>query len=205
MKLNTILLGLMSTSLVPTLGLAQNKSVELLKRQIDSLYTVDQQVQQDIINEKIDSVRRGLFQRQLATFKQHKSYLVAIIDQHGFSGYDLVGPETSNRFFILVQHCDDDPLFQQQVLTLMKPQVDKGNADTKGFAYLTDRILVNSGDLQLYGTQLIYEEGNEGRAMSRGVRCAEKLDERRAEVGLEPIKVYLERATAMHKAMNSKK
>lgn len=191
MKPITILMLLISISSATTCCLAQSKSVNLLKSQIDSLYTVDQQVQHDIIKEKVDSVRRGLFQRQFATFKQHKPYLVSIINQHGFPGYNLVGKETSDHFFILVQHCDDDPDFQQQVLTLMKSQVDKNNADSKGFAYLTDRVLVNSGNLQLYGTQLTYEEGKERRAISRGVRCVEDLDERRAKVGLEPIKNYL--------------
>jgi hypothetical protein len=204
MKPILTLLISMSVSVVTTRCLAQDKSVDRLKNQIDSLYTVDQKVQEDIISEKIDSVRRGLFQRQFATFKQHKPYLESVINKYGFPGYDLVGKETSNHFFILVQHCDDDPAFQQRVLALMKPQVDKNNADTKGFAYLTDRVLVNSGDLQLYGTQLTYEGGKQGRAMCTGVRCVDQLDERRAKVGLDPIKNYLQRATDMHKAMNSK-
>ena len=195
---------LIGTSVVTTHCLAQIKSVDRLRNQIDSLYTVDQKVQEDIINEKIDTVRRGLFQRQLTTFKRHKPYLESVINQYGFPGYDLVGKETSNHFFILVQHCDDDPAFQQRVLALMKPQVDKNNADTKGFAYLTDRVLVNLGDLQLYGTQLTYGGGKKGRAMCMGVRCVDQLDERRAKVGLNPIKNYLQRATDMHRAMNSR-
>ena len=205
MKLIIVLLALTSTFLAPSLGLAQAKSVGQLKHQIDSLYSVDQQVQQDIINEKVDSLRRSLFSRQLATFKQHKPYLVAIVDQYGFPGYDVVGKETSNHFFILVQHCDDDSLFQQRALSLMKPQVDQNNADGKGFAYLTDRVLVNGGKLQLYGTQLSYEAGREGKAMCQGVRCVLELDQRRAKVGLEPIRSYLDKATAMHRAMNSSK
>ena len=114
MKRATILLGLMSISLAPTQCLSQSRLIKLLKSQIDSLYTVDQQVQQDIINEKLDSVWHGLFQRQLATLKQHKPYLAAIINQHGFPGYNLVGKETSNHFFILIQHCDDDPFFSNK-------------------------------------------------------------------------------------------
>lgn len=205
MKLSTVVLGLMSVILSSTAGFSQRKSVEGLKSQIDSLYKVDQQVQLDIINEKVDSLRQGLFQRQIATFKQHKPYLVAIISQYGFPSYSLVGKGASNHFFVLVQHCDDDVSFQKQVLTLMKPEVDKDNADSKGFAYLTDRVLVNSGDLQLYGTQLSYREGKEGKAFIKGVKCVGDLDKRRSAVGLEPIRNYLDKATAMHKAMNSEK
>ena len=87
----------------------------------------------------------------------------------------------------------------------MKSQVDKNNADGEGFAYLMDRVLINSGDLQLYGTQLTYEKGNEGKAMSRRVKCVEELDNRRAKIGLKPIQDYLLKATTMHKAMNSEK
>ena len=181
---------------------AQTDATSQTRQLIDSLYVVDQQVQQDIMNEKVDSVRRGLFQVQFDTFNRHKPYLTSIVDQYGFPGYDLVGKETSDHFFVLVQHCDDDLAFQQRVLALMQPQVDKRNADTQGFAYLTDRVLVNSNDLQLYGTQLTYQDG---RAICQGVRCVAELDERRAKVGLGPINDYLQRATQMHRAMNSRR
>lgn len=178
----------------------QTMSINRTKQLIDSLYVVDQQVQQDIINEKVDSVRRGLFQRQFATFRQHKPYLVTVIDKYGFPGYDQVGKETSNHFFILVQHCDDDPSFQKRVLSLMKPEVERNNADTKGYAYLTDRVLINSDKPQLYGTQVTYKNG---RAVAGPVADVERLDQRRAEVGLEPIDSYLQKLTQMHQAMNN--
>ncbi|MBS1533036.1 MAG: hypothetical protein JSU01_22235 [Bacteroidetes bacterium] len=36
----------------------------------------------------------------------------SIIHQYGFPGYSLVGKEGSNRFWAIVQHCDEEPDFQ---------------------------------------------------------------------------------------------
>ena len=201
MKFLPILLCLACVTIVHEVT-GQTMTINQTKQLIDSLYVVDQQVQKDIINEKVDSVRRGLFQRQFATFKQHKPYLVAIVNEYGFPGYNQVGKETSNHFFILVQHCDDDPGFQQRVLSLMKPEVERNNADTKGYAYLTDRVLINSDKPQLYGTQVTYQNG---RAVAGPVADVERLDKRRAAVGLEPIDSYLQKVTQMHQAMNKGK
>jgi len=35
--------------------------------------------------------------------------------QYGFPGYDLVGQKGSNSFWLIVQHCDKDVDFQEQV------------------------------------------------------------------------------------------
>lgn len=44
----------------------------------------------------------------------------AIADKYGFPGYDLVGKESSNNFWLLVQHSDFDVPFQKRILKLMK-------------------------------------------------------------------------------------
>lgn len=77
----------------------------------------------------------------------------AIIDTYGYPGYNLVG-EYSNNFWAIVQHCDDDIAFQERVLRLMKKEVARNNADKNNYAYLTDRVLVNKKQKQIYGTQV---------------------------------------------------
>lgn len=76
-----------------------------------------------------------------------------IIKKYGYPGFSLVG-ETSNNFWAIVQHCDDDILFQEHVLALMKIEVAKNNAGKEEYALLTDRVLVNKKQKQIYGTQV---------------------------------------------------
>jgi hypothetical protein len=56
-------------------------------------------------------------------------------------------------------------------------------------AYLTDRVLVARGRPQVYGTQC---EEVDGRFQPRACIEPEALDQRRKEVGLQPIKEYLQ-------------
>jgi hypothetical protein len=76
-----------------------------------------------------------------------------IINKYSYPGYDQVG-ESSNSFWAIVQHCDDDIPFQERVLALLKKEIDKNNASKSNYALLTDRVLVNKNQKQIYGTQL---------------------------------------------------
>jgi len=49
----------------------------------------------------------------------------SIAHKYGFPGYDLVGEESSNNYWMLVQHSDFDVPFQKRMLKLMKVEVDK--------------------------------------------------------------------------------
>ncbi|MBB6131372.1 DUF6624 domain-containing protein [Mucilaginibacter lappiensis] len=75
-----------------------------------------------------------------------------IVKEYGYPGYDLVG-SSSDRFWVLVQHCDNDVPFQQRVLALMKQQIAKNNASKKNYTLLANRVLVNVHQQQVYGTQ----------------------------------------------------
>jgi hypothetical protein len=53
-------------------------------------------------------------------FKSNQLRAEQIFDQHGFLGYDLVGEKGSQDFWLLVQHSDHNPKFQNEVLEKMK-------------------------------------------------------------------------------------
>ena len=55
---------------------------------------------------------------------------------------------------------------------------------TSEIPFLTDRILLNEGKKQLYGTQ--YEFDQQGNIIPRPIDSVTKVDERRGEYGLIP-------------------
>src|SRR5688572_30403117 len=61
-------------------------------------------------------------------FRAHGHLMEAILTQYGFPGYDLVGKKGSYNFWLMAQHCDYNPTFQEDVLAAMKIQVAKRNA-----------------------------------------------------------------------------
>ncbi len=120
-----------------------------------------------------------------------------MFDKHGFLGYDKVGKEGSNNFWLLVQHADKHPSFQDSVLTKMKIEADKGNASLSNYAYLIDRVRVNTKQLQVYGTQM---QLNSTKTSYEPLPTVEpdKLNDRRKQVGLKTIEEYIQTMNKYH-------
>ena len=137
---------------------------------------------------------------QDSVFTTHKVRLEKIFDEFGYPGYDLVGEEGSNDFWLMVQHSDKDLQFQSKVLEKLKVEVDNKNADGRNFGLLTDRVKINSGEKQIYGTQVRYN--SLGQAYPMPLDDSVNVNKRREEVGLQPLEEYLDIMTLMHFEMN---
>ena len=111
--------------------------------------------------------------------------------KYGFLGYDKVGEEGSKHFWLLVQHSDKLPEFQKRVLKAMDKEVKKGNASPSDYAYLYDRVKVNAGEKQRFGTQLSYDPA--GQPFPKiGLVDSANVDKFRKAYKLEPLKDYYE-------------
>lgn len=173
-----------------------------LRQTIDSLAVVDQKVQQDFL----ESFKTGEIPKyeklQKEAFIRHTPTLKAIFEKYGYPNYDLVGKKGANNYWLCVQHCDHDLKFQEQVLNGMEKEVKVNKADGKNYAYLTDRVNINSGKPQLYGTQVDWKDD---LAVAKNLEEPEMVNQRRASVGLGTLEEYLAMMNKMHKEMNAHK
>lgn len=112
-----------------------------------------------------------------------------IIKKYGYPGYNLVG-ETSNKFWAIVQHCDDDIPFQEHVLVLLKKEIDKNNASKANYALLTDRVLVNKHQKQIYGTQVNVDPKTH-KATPLPLKYPKEVNKLRKQMGMESLEKYL--------------
>lgn len=136
-----------------------------------------------------------------SAFTVHKRWAEDILRERGFLGYDQVGEEGSSTFWLIVQHADQDPDFQRLVLASMKGEVERGNADPGSYAMLVDRVALNTGGKQVYGSQVAYHTSI-CQAYAKDLADSASVDERRAAVGLEPLAEYLNMMTQGHFEMN---
>ncbi|WP_223189789.1 DUF6624 domain-containing protein [Nonomuraea terrae] len=114
-----------------------------------------------------------------------------ILDEHGWPGYAMVGKDGAQAAWALVQHADRDLDLQRRGLELMRQAVEKGDADRSELAYLVDRVRVAERKPQVYGTQ--WETTPEGEWRPRTqIENEAQVDQRRADMGLEPLADYLE-------------
>lgn len=136
-----------------------------------------------------------------SVFTTHEKRLKQIFDKHGFVGFDLAGEEGSESFWLMVQHSDNNPEFQEEVLGKMKIEVGKENADPGNYGLLVDRVMLNKGGKQVYGTQVTYNMET-GQAYAKSLEDSLNVNERRESIGLEPLEVYLNAMTERHFEMN---
>lgn len=134
-------------------------------------------------------------------YRTHQKRVKEIFDDFGFVGFDLAGKEGSSDFWLIVQHSDHNPEFQLEVLEKMKKEVDKGNADSRTYGLLVDRVKLNTGQPQIYGTQLDYNM-EICQAYPRNLADSLNVNKRRKEIGLEPLEVYLNDMSKMNFEMN---
>uniref|UniRef100_A0AAU2V3M6 Uncharacterized protein n=1 Tax=Streptomyces sp. NBC_00003 TaxID=2903608 RepID=A0AAU2V3M6_9ACTN len=113
--------------------------------------------------------------------------LKRITAECGWPGRTLVGEEATDAAWLLAQHADADPDYQQQALTLLREAVAAGEAEPRHLAYLTDRCLVHQGEPQLYGTQYVNDEHG---LRPQTISDPDNLDTRRAGAGLGPFAEY---------------
>jgi hypothetical protein len=120
--------------------------------------------------------------------EERTARLVEIMDEHGWPGIDLVGEDGATAAWLIAQHSDLDVDVQARALELMREAVDAGQANPTDLAYLEDRVALNTGKPQIYGTQVGCVDG---RAEPADMIEPDTVDDRRADVGLQPLADYL--------------
>jgi hypothetical protein len=133
--------------------------------------------------------------RMQAVDAKHTARMKAIIAEHGWPGRSLVGEDGAHAAWLLAQHADSS--FMAQCLPLMERAVAAGEASPKDYAYLLDRVRMNQGKPQVYGTQ--FTSGADGKLVLYPVEDAEHVDERRRAVGLESMAEYERKIREVYK------
>ncbi|WP_295991220.1 DUF6624 domain-containing protein [uncultured Alistipes sp.] len=114
-----------------------------------------------------------------------------IIDRHGWPGREEVGEEANEALFLCLQHVDDT-IVQEKYLPVLRQAVAEGRAEGWHLAFLTDRIRMNRGEKQIYGTQTVTRGGQLDYVVP--IEEPERVDSLRRSIGLKPMARYLDGA-----------
>lgn len=116
--------------------------------------------------------------------------VTAILDSAGWLSAEEVGDRGNQALFLVLQHADRQPAVQARYLPIMREAVAEGRARPHELAMLEDRVAVNSGHPQIYGSQIGWKDG---KPFMQPIQDEARVNERRAAVGLEPLERYAER------------
>lgn len=158
-----------------------------LEKEILQMAQIDQKIRKAYI--KNPSFSKELEKIDASNLKKMKK----IVKKFGWPTISLVGNKAYRLAWLLIQHADKDVDFQEYCLEFMIKAGGNNNVSKANIAFLTDRVLVNRGKPQIYGTQ--FYEDKTGKLLPQTIRNIETLDKRRKEIGLERFKVYQKKLT----------
>ncbi len=109
-------------------------------------------------------------------------------DLEQWPGRRRVGDDGAEAAWFLVQRGDAD--LQRRALGYLEVAVDWEDASPAHYAFLVDRIRMREGRPQIYGSQFV--RSADGDSLEPWpVEDLDRVDERRARVGLAPLAVQL--------------
>jgi Family of unknown function (DUF6624) len=120
-----------------------------------------------------------------AVDEAHQRRLEEIIDCIGWPTIALVGAEASNAAWLIAQHGPNLEVMEHCLGLMLR--LPTNSVHPANIAYLQDRVLMMRGEPQIYGTQF-HGIGDDLRVYP--IQNPDRVDERRASVGLGPFAEY---------------
>ncbi len=155
-----------------------------VQKQLITMFEEDQEAIRKLSNNPNDKDLQRAGERVI---NQNTAKLKDIIAKIGWPTVSKVGEKGAHAAWLIAQHSDNNLAFQKHALSLIKNE-DKDEVSQIDIAYLEDRVLVNSGKKQIYGTQFI-QIGDE--LVLGPIEDEANVNKRRKTVGLELLTEYV--------------
>jgi len=159
---------------------------------------INEQLRQDLLTMRAEdrTVRQELMDsgelggpyvpRMEAVHRKNVAHLRQLIDQYGWPAENIAGQDGAEAAWLIAQHAIGEPDFQRRVLELLRACVVQNRVPAWHAAYLEDRIAMQEGRPQRYGTQWV-QDPTDGRDRPWALANADHVNDLRAAVGLSPM------------------
>lgn len=149
-----------------------------LPSQLDSIHTLDQ------------NMRNG---ERFPDPKVDRSNLIFVVSalETCLAAEDTDLPQkVYNTIWLVVQHSPYDQ-YMEQYIERFRQWAGRGDLSKSQVALMEDRILMNKGEPQIYGSQIVSQNGGPNELYD--LRDPEYVDYRRAQMGMGPLQEYARR------------
>ncbi len=151
----------------------------------------------DVMAQADQAMRTGIHEGKLGNPKideQNTKRMKEIVAEIGWPTISKVGKTASYNAWVLVQHADHDVPFQAYCLQLLK-EAPPYDIDPENLAYLEDRVRVNQGRPQLYGTQF---DQIDNQHVPYPIEDIYDVDARRAAFGMKSLQAEIDMMYQMY-------
>lgn len=111
-----------------------------------------------------------------------------ILSKKGWLSPKIIGYEGVQTIFLVIQHADLKT--QEKYLPMMREANKKDEFESGSLALLEDRVANRNGKLQIYGSQIGFDDSTNLYYLLP-VEDPDNLDKRRSEMNLGPINEYV--------------
>lgn len=115
--------------------------------------------------------------------------LVSLVKECGWPRPKIHGEKAADHAWLLAQHADMNQSAQRMFLKHLRKAVDDGYSPAYTYAFLADRVALNEGKPQRYGTQV--ENKTQCDLVIVPLDDPIKADARRKTIGWPPLKDYV--------------
>ncbi|HET9826101.1 MAG TPA: DUF6624 domain-containing protein, partial [Chitinophagaceae bacterium] len=113
----------------------------------------------------------------------------SVTDKIGWPTVSKVGQAGASTAFLIIDHSPREVM--EQYFPLLEEAARKGEASLSSYATMKDRILVNRGKKQIYGTQKYWDQ-QQGKFVYFPIEDEKSVNSKRKEVGLAPLSEFEE-------------
>ena len=110
-----------------------------------------------------------------------------LISEHGWPIEEIAGKDGSEAAWFITQHAIGEPEFHRRALSPLQAAAAAGKIPPWHAAYLEDRIAMQEGRPQRFGTQWM-DDPRDGRIRPWKLAEPEHVDSLRISVGLDPLR-----------------
>jgi hypothetical protein len=151
------------------------------KREIlDSVYQSDQRIRMSNVP----------FEQFAKEDHRNQELVISIIEKCGMPSLKEVNNKHMDAIWLALQHTDKE--YRKKYLPLIEEAVNNGDLSKQKYVLMQDRILMDEGKPQRYGSQIengkLYE-----------LEAPESVNERRKKMELEPLEDYLKNFNIVYK------
>lgn len=163
-----------------------NKTAPLLKNGATDIDCTDlSRLLERIYNRDQDNRTDNLMDPSIDA--QNLEVVEQILQKCGMPTPDNSGYEGPNTIWLVIQHASPDK--RKKYFSDLLASSKKGHIDRQSIALMQDRMLMDDGQPQLYGSQVSMTDN--GAYELYDLRDPETVDSRRAMMGMPPLKEYL--------------
>jgi hypothetical protein len=163
---------------------------EALRQELLAMEAEDRRVRQELMEAGL--LGGPYVPRMEAVHVANAARLRELISEHGWPAEDIAGADGAKSAWFITQHAVGEPKFQRDALQMVKACIAEGRVAPWNAAYLEDRIAMQEGRAQRYGTQWM-DDLVDGRARPWTLAEPERVNELRSSVGLGPLQPIPER------------